>query len=176
MMRSKVWLVVLSICGLGLAACDKEETPAPEASAVSTNSNTGGSDNNGGSSNNGSVGQANDEQSGRGGPEDGRINGAFIVSSAMLNDADVTADFAGVKFQFTESGSVLIQGGSVNLKGSYRVDERVLRLFVDGQAGDHNELMQSQWGLNEFEVSTMTIVTPYMNGPRYIIMLERTDG
>jgi hypothetical protein len=55
-MKAKLMLVVLAVCGLGFASCDKENDMEPAPSATSTNS-----------TNSGTVGHATADDSNLGG-------------------------------------------------------------------------------------------------------------
>jgi hypothetical protein len=167
-MRSKVWLIVLSICGLGLTACDKEDDTALEPSAVNTSSSGNTNTVNGTSE----VAPVTESASPRGEELEPRLSGTYKIAYVEYNGRDLTPEYAGITYSFNGDKAV-IAGQDVNLKGNFTLQMNALSMFVDGQAGEHLELMKTYWKVTEFQLDRVTIASPFMDAPGYAIVLER---
>lgn len=167
-MRSKVWLIALSICGIGLAACDKEDDTVLEPSAV----NTSAGDNNNTVDNVGGTATVSSDESPRGEDQEFKLRGDYRITYVEYNGENVTADYSDIIFRFDDT-NVTIQGTDVNLKGNYTLRDRMLNMFTEGNAGEHLELQRPYWKITSYELNGFTIGTPFYGGPGYAIVLER---
>ena len=190
MMRSKVWLVMLAACGIALTACDKEDDELAPAGGEPTSSATfqdkpsdieGNIDNNNGD-NNGGVNNPdefgnNEDESFNSKPskiaDERSISGNYVVSYLALASQEMTQQYSGVTVSMHE-GFVSVSGSRGTTTGTYQlVGSNNVRLLLSDRE-TYSEL-DNAWKITEFTDSYVAMVTPWVDAPRYQLILTRVQ-
>lgn len=190
-MRAKVWLVMLAACGITLTACDKEDDELAPVNNDPTTSATfqdkpgeDGTGNNGGNNDNNNT---NEDLDGGGSGENGdesfntkptrimneqTIMGEYVITYFAESSNDMTSKFAGTTLNLRD-GQLSISSGRNLVKGSYLLIGEAVRF-------EHNDIqnyveLNTHWKITDASDNTITMLTPWMDGPRYQMVLTRVQ-
>lgn len=187
-MRAKVWLVMLAACGITLTACDKEDELAPVGEDPTTSATfqdkPGDTDNNGGNNNDNNNtsddvdGSGNNDESGdesfNSKPtrimNEQTIMGEYSITYFAESSSDMTSKFAGTRLNLRD-GKLVISSGRSIVNGSYLLVGEAVR-FEHSDVQNFKEL-STHWKITEATDNTVTMLTPWMDGPRYQMILTR---